>query len=100
VTYQMCVCVCYLVAVQQCLGGGGAQPEGRVEDPEAQTVSQVFPASFTLQSATHLLLHLQVQDRQVAYTHTHTHTQTDTQTHTHLKTADSLHSLPKFKKKG
>lgn len=65
------LCVRYLVAVQQGFSGGGAQPEGRVEDPETQTVSQILPASFTLQSATQRLLHLCVQARQVAYTRKH-----------------------------
>lgn len=62
--------VCYLVALQQCFGGGRAQTEGSVEDPETQTMSQFFPTSFTLQGATHLLLHLHVQTRQVACTRT------------------------------
>lgn len=65
------VSVRYLVAVQQGFSGGGAQPEGRVKDPETQTVSQILPASFTLQSATQRLLHLCVQARQVAYTRKH-----------------------------
>lgn len=59
------LCARYLVAVQQGFSGGGAQPECCVEDPKTQTVSQILPASFTLQSATQRLLHLCVQVCQV-----------------------------------
>ena len=68
---RVTVRVCDLIAVQQCFGRRRAQSEGHVEDPEAQTVSQILPASFALQSAANRLLHRHVQARQVAYTCTH-----------------------------